>query len=220
MKAAPKRLKIVCMSDSHEHHRRVHIPPCDLLIHSGDATNVGRKERLEDFAQWADAQPATEIVFVPGNHEIKFSYDRNSNLSWLKAHCPRMHVLVNQSVELFGLKIYGTPYTPAFGSGFAFQLMTKEDEERVYSAIPNGSDIVVCHGPCADILDEVWSGNAGSVALRNRIMEVMPKLFVSGHIHTGYGMLALCDTLFVNAALCTDFNELTNQVISLTLDVT
>ena len=37
-------LRIACISDTHGRHRSVRVPPCDVLIHGGDFTNVGEPE--------------------------------------------------------------------------------------------------------------------------------------------------------------------------------
>ena len=34
-------MKIVCISDTHNMHRRISVPSGDVLIHAGDATGQG-----------------------------------------------------------------------------------------------------------------------------------------------------------------------------------
>ena len=39
-----RALRIACISDTHGRHRSITVPPCDVLIHAGDFTNVGEPE--------------------------------------------------------------------------------------------------------------------------------------------------------------------------------
>ena len=41
--------KIVTISDTHTHHRRVELPEGDILIHAGDFTARGRGNEVVDF---------------------------------------------------------------------------------------------------------------------------------------------------------------------------
>ena len=45
-------VKIVCISDTHNQHKQVEIPECDILIHAGDFTGRGTEHEIQDFAQW------------------------------------------------------------------------------------------------------------------------------------------------------------------------
>ena len=66
-------MKLVAISDTHNNHRKVEVPKCDILIHAGDWTSMGRKHEVEAFAKWLDLQEQAEhIVVVPGNHELDF----------------------------------------------------------------------------------------------------------------------------------------------------
>ena len=62
-----------------------------------------------------------------------------------------VHYLEHDSVELFGYKIFGTPYVCP-GLNWAFML---NDEERKtkFTEIPTHTDLLITHSPPAGILD-------------------------------------------------------------------
>ena len=48
-----KGLKVIALSDTHGLHRNIPVPPCDVLIHAGDACDFGMVSRttrtIQDF---------------------------------------------------------------------------------------------------------------------------------------------------------------------------
>jgi hypothetical protein len=59
--------------------------------------------------------------------------------------------LQHESVEIEGLKIFGSPYQPLFYN-WGFQYHASRAEE-IWSAIPKDTDILITHGPPHGILD-------------------------------------------------------------------
>ena len=52
-KTKARILTLVCLSDTHELHREVEVPPGDILIHAGDFTFMsGRRSQIKDFDLW------------------------------------------------------------------------------------------------------------------------------------------------------------------------
>ena len=96
----------------------------------------------------------------------------------------------DRGVELFGLKIYGTPWQPRFFD-WAFNL-DEPDLEIKFKQIPEGTDVVVCHGPPLDFGDLAprpsGGEHVGSRSLRDRLLAIRPRLCVFGHIHEGRGV--------------------------------
>lgn len=56
------------MSDTHSH--KIDLPQGDVLIHSGDFSNVGERTDILNFIEWLNRQPFKHKVIVAGNHEI------------------------------------------------------------------------------------------------------------------------------------------------------
>lgn len=62
----PDSLTLVLISDTHELHREVNVPPGDLLIHAGDFTmNSMSAEKLIDFNDWLGELPHGFRVVIP-----------------------------------------------------------------------------------------------------------------------------------------------------------
>lgn len=64
------RVRLVCVSDTHNLHRSLYVPDGDVLIHSGDATDFGTLDEMRDFFDWLMSLPHRRKIFVPGNHDI------------------------------------------------------------------------------------------------------------------------------------------------------
>lgn len=189
-------LRIVLLSDTHELHREVDVPDGDILIHAGDVTMFSRSLRsIVDFNRWLGELTHTYKIVVGGNHDTLLHTD-HANCSLID----NAIVLINEDVEIAGLKIWGSPVTPV---GPAFCLRSVEERRRLYAKIPVDTDILITHGPAFGILDRApGSGvHAGDQVLLDAVNRVKPRLHVFGHVHSGFGLLATENTLFVNAAL-------------------
>jgi Icc-related predicted phosphoesterase len=99
-----------------------------------------------------------------------------------------------------GLKFYGTPVQKRF-CNWAFN-RDEDVLEKHYKAIPDDTDVLITHNPPFSIMDNVpWAGGQGSPSLYKEVVErIKPKLSVFGHIHEGYGMKKIDDTIFINAS--------------------
>ncbi len=195
-----KQIKIVSTSDIHG-ELDFKIPIGDILTISGDICPVRGSHSptaqmfwLNDyFLPWCDSliKDGTfkYIVFIAGNHDFVFRKVVNfpgSNFHFVLP--PNVHYLQDSMVELEGVKIYGTPWTPTFGN-WAY-MKDDTDLDEIHAKIPEGIDILLSHGPAkywGDIIlkgpyaDE--KGNLGSESLRKHVVRVKPQYFIYGHIH-------------------------------------
>jgi predicted phosphohydrolase len=190
-------LTIVCISDTHELHRELDVPDGDILIHAGDFTMFSKRAAaILDFNDWLGKLPHRWKILIPGNHEFFLESDLSRRRLISNAT-----VLINEGIEIAGLKIWGSPVTPLYGG--AFGLSSPTDRVRLYAKIPDGLDILVTHGPPSGILDRSPGAlhPAGCPQLLEAVTRLKPKLHVFGHIHGAHGMVCTEDTLFVNAAL-------------------
>jgi len=189
-------LTIVLISDTHDLHREIDVPYGDLLIHAGDFTMDSRSaEKLLDFNDWLGELPHPSRVVIPGNHD--FVVEDPSN----RERITNATLLVNEGVDINGLRIWGSPTTPLLGE--AFGVVSDTGRAKLYSQIPADTDILVTHGPPHGILDQVPGSNRheGCRQLLAAVQRAKPMLHVFGHVHGGYGTHSTNDTLFVNAAL-------------------
>ncbi|HVJ06960.1 MAG TPA: metallophosphatase domain-containing protein [Acidisarcina sp.] len=204
-------MRVVCISDTHELHRELQIPRGDLLIHAGDFTFFGKSRRkIIEFNDWLGELPHAHKVVVPGNHE--FLLEEDPGLARLFTNCI---LLSNEGIDLAGVKIWGSPMTPHYGG--AFGRSNEADRVRIYSSIPNDTDILITHMPPYGILDgtDEYPGPSGDPILRKAVIRVKPRLHVFGHVHAGYGVNPTRDTMFVNAALLGLTGALENKPIVL-----
>lgn len=209
-------MRIVAASDLHGHLPA--IPPCDLLILSGDIapdcghpfdpSNPYRQLRWfgETFAPWLHSVQAEEIVATGGNHDFALQRMRRllPELHW--------HLLMDDGVELFGLKIWGAPWIKDL-PGWAFSLNEEQLEAR-WSRIPDDTDILVLHGPAYGYGDEIKTASngkgrptpqrVGSTSLLPVIDRIQPKLVTAGHIHEDKGEWRRGKSLLVNVAIVDD----------------
>ncbi|MCA9795630.1 MAG: metallophosphoesterase, partial [Candidatus Eremiobacteraeota bacterium] len=103
----------------------------------------------------------------------------------------------DRSVVVEGLKIYGSPWQPAFNN-WAFNVHFREQLAANWRRIPDDTDILITHTPPVGILDD----GRGCQDLAERLERVQPKLHLFGHIHVGHGQLERGKTRFVNACIC------------------
>ena len=193
---APESLTIVLISDTHDMHREVEIPKGDLLIHAGDFTmNSMSAEKLIDFNDWLGELPHAFRVVIPGNHDFVVEEPSRRQL------ITNATLLINESIEIMGLKVWGSPTTPLLGE--AFGVVSDTDRAKLYSRIPADTDVLVTHGPPYGILDQAPGAeyHAGCQQLLAAVRRIKPMLHIFGHVHAGYGTFSTPDTLFVNAAL-------------------
>ena len=198
--------KIVCLSDTHNCNEQIEVPGGDILIHSGDATTIGSFEQVKAFNYWFAALPHRHKIFVAGNHDWLFEKKNESARALLDRS---IVYLQDSSIEIEGLKIYGSPWQPRFFD-WAFNLNRGYELAEKWALIPGDIDILITHGPPNGILDLVprrdWHENTGCEELRKRVEEIAThgklKLHVFGHIHCGYGTHEEFGVKFVNASNC------------------
>ncbi len=123
-----------------------------------------------------------------------------------------IHLLIADSLEINGVKFYGSSYTPEFND-WAFQLYGEEGKAH-WSEIPDDTDVLVTHGPALGTLDETGvidnPGNIGCLYLRERIVELAIKAHLFGHIHGGYGKHS-SDYLALNSAVLSERYKVINR---------
>lgn len=231
-------MKIVIISDTHNQLGQMEIPDGDILIHAGDGTGRGREYELEDFNAELGALPHKIKYFIPGNHDWLFQTDPIK----ARAIMTNAIVLIDELVEIEGLKIYGSPWQPAF-CNWAFNLPRGGiDLAEKWSLIPEDVDILVTHGPPHSIMDEVVhvyykpAGGGRSTArqgkriehvgcelLYKRVKEIKPRVHIFGHIHYSYGKKIVKwedsdkSTKFINASSCTEEYQPINKPIVIDL---
>ncbi|KAJ1523674.1 hypothetical protein ONE63_001514 [Megalurothrips usitatus] len=232
--AAPNKVRIVCMSDTHSltPHIKFDIPYGDIFIHAGDFTRCGSLEEVVEFNEWIGKLPHKHKIVIAGNHELSFDE------SFTKAHegCQSLPIpslglardaiaeavrtpntkqyltnctyLEDEAIIVYGIKIYGSPWQPEF-CNWAFNVPRGEPCLSKWERIPEDTDILITHTPPIGHGDLCCTGvRAGCVELLSTVQQrVKPKYHVFGHIHEGYGITSDGQIIFINASTC-DINYL------------
>lgn len=203
-------MKIVCISDTHRH--RPEVPSGDILIFAGD-DDINGMSSLISFANYIKDIDCKHKIVVPGNHDFWFERGDLGRISILEEK--GIKVLIDEMIEIEGLKIYGTPYTPIF-MNWAF-MESEEDLRKRFFRIPEDIDILVTHGPACGVGDQILPGSTGrqgeslgSLALAEAVSGLKSlKLHVYGHIHGSYGKRINS----VNASICDEAYTMANKPI-------
>lgn len=210
-------MKLLHISDTHGYHELLSIPgDVDMIIHSGDASNsrspYTNSIEMLDFILWYGSLPNRCKIYVAGNHDTSIE----AGLITKKDFANNGIIYIENETYLFdGIKIWGSPFTPSFGQGWAFN-KDRGKIHKVWDNIPEDTDIVVTHGPCKGLLDLSYNPAhelemCGCTNLRKRVLTIQPKLFLSGHIHNCEGItnagttkLSVYPTIFSNGSVVTD----------------
>jgi Icc-related predicted phosphoesterase len=209
-------MKVCCISDTHLSHNQLEIPECDLLIHAGDFSFVGKMIDIMEVNQWFGKLKAKgickEIVAIAGNHDGI----TETNPAWTKEVFTNCIYLDQEPYELFGFKVFGSPISPEFNNWFHNRKRGPEIA-RCWSKIPDNTQILVVHGPPYGILDvnteEIYSQplgpeHLGCKDLKKRIDQLKNlKLVVTGHIHSSSGVEEHNGIKFVNASVLNESYE-------------
>jgi Icc-related predicted phosphoesterase len=205
-------MKIVCISDTHNHHQVLDgiIPDGDILIHGGDIAIHGSVLEIQQFIDWFSQLPHKYKIFVGGNHDGALEHSKHlinipTNVIYLE----------NELAEIEGFKIWGSPVSPPFRSfGFMWDDLKRQS---LYANTPK-CDILINHSPALGSLDKIIEErHVGCEFLKEAIERIKPKLVISGHIHEGYGKIEQNGIIYVNASIMTRYYKPLNQPICVEL---
>jgi predicted phosphodiesterase len=235
IKRIMNKIRIYHISDTHCYHSELVVPQgIDVVIFSGDCSNPQElyqsEKEVRNFITWYASLPIKHKIFVAGNHDLAIERGWLTKDNFQQAG---IIYLENDSIELkfrkiyidmhgldiigeTSLKVWGSPYTPTFGVGWAFNKSRAKIGE-IWATIPKDTDIVVVHGPPKGVLDLSYNREntlefCGCESLRKRMREIKPKLVCFGHIHncegiTNFGIRKMDhDTIYSNGTMVTDGN--------------
>jgi predicted phosphodiesterase len=135
-------MKIWHISDTHTYHGLLKVPEgIDMVIHSGDATNprdpYASEQEMLNFISWFGSLPIKHKVFVAGNHDLCIERNLVTKIDFMKNG---IVYLENDYAEVEGIKIWGSPFTPTFGEGWAFN-KKRSALHDIWKHIPDDTDI-------------------------------------------------------------------------------
>ncbi len=205
-------MQIIFISDTHGQHANLQLPKLEvdktMLIHTGDISKLGKEDEVKDFLEWFGKQDYTYKVFIAGNHD--FLFEKNPTLA--ESFVPKNVVyLNNSSVEIEGIKIWGSPISPRFYD-WAFNCDRGEKIRKYWKQIPTDTDILLTHSPPYGILNQTFQGlQVGCEELIQFVEKIKPKIHAFGHIHEAYGKVNNKDTTFINSSVLDIRYRLANQ---------
>lgn len=208
-------MKIVCIADTHNQHKKLqNIPDGDVILHAGDVSGRGYHHEVRNFCDWYLKLPHKYKLLVAGNHDFFFQTNGHSE-PLLRDVMPEPIIYLKDSmIEIEGIKIWGSPISPTFYN-WAFMADRGKEIAEYWKQIPSGMDIVITHGPPHGILDECQDGHVGCEELTKYIKKAKPKYHVFGHIHEGYGIVKKGKTTYINASVLDGDYYMTNEPITI-----
>uniref|UniRef100_A0A8B9KND5 Metallophosphoesterase domain containing 2b n=1 Tax=Astyanax mexicanus TaxID=7994 RepID=A0A8B9KND5_ASTMX len=226
---APKpagHTRFVCVSDTHSRTDGIHMPYGDVLLHTGDFTELGLPSEVKKFNDWLGSLPYEYKVVIAGNHELTFDKDFMSelvkqdyyrfpsvsklqpedfdNVQSLLTNCI---YLQDSEVMVKGFRIYGTPWTPWF-NGWGFNLPRGQSLLDKWNQIPEDIDILMTHGPPLGKFHHMDQSVCGKVKNIKPRLPKSPQLLLSVGTINYYGY-----TTFINSSTCTVSFQPTNPPI-------
>lgn len=185
-------MKIWHISDTHTLHRDLEIdmPSADWVIHSGDCCDshdlVNNQVEWKNFSDWFIKLPIKVKILVLGNHDKYAAVNQARVKRWAKEN--DVIYLMDQSITIDNYTVFGSPFTPRYGTDWAFNA-DRNSIRKHWKLIPDNTDILITHGPPKGILDLSENKShqleqCGDKALWNRIQDLKNlKLHCFGHIH-------------------------------------
>lgn len=182
-------MKIWGISDSHGYHNMYKIPNIDMVIFCGDESNYKsaslNEQEFYNWVEWFKSLPIKYKLYIPGNHSSyvyhnekfvkKLLYD--NNIKW-------MH---KEKEVIEDITFYGDATTPTYGDWF--YMCARHKINRHWENIPDGTEVLITHGPPKGILDLTINQDnrleqVGDGALRSRLQDLDKlQLHCFGHIH-------------------------------------
>jgi predicted phosphodiesterase len=212
-------MRLVLLADTHTHQTELGaLPSGDALILAGDLCNMfskpGYDEQLSRLNRWLGEQPFTYRLVIGGNHDGLLQsvagqpFTRLSNATWL----------CDSGVTIEGIQFWGSPWTSGSSGPMAFQLLPSNLKAK-WDLIPHHTDVLITHGPPYGVLDQTSWGHGGDEDLRDAVERTQPALHVFGHIHTARGIRKKGQTLYVNACVSGEDNEVVASAVVVDLMV-
>ena len=208
-----KKIKILHITDTHNYYDTMgYNSNVDVVVHTGDA-QCHTSIEFYKFIEWYKNYPVENKIYVAGNHDTFI--EKNESLCKEIFKDSGIIYLNKNSIIINGLKFYGEPLSPRFGTWSFMADRSKMNKHWEY--IPKDVDVLLTHTPPKGILDLTENYDrslemCGCSALQKRIFKnnyANLKLHAFGHIHNGHGIIntglrTINNIIFSNATAVTD----------------
>ncbi len=204
-------MKLVIVSDTHKAGYNHLLPKGDILIHAGDF-DIRDEFDLNYEINYFQNLDFKHIIWIAGNHDLYMEQLFKADIT--PTMPDNVHYLVDNSIVVDNIKFWGSPFTPQFGIGWAFN-GHRQDLIKIWNTIPDNTDIIITHGQPFGINDQVRGISQGCAFLRDKIKEIKPKYYIGGHIHEGYGVYCDEKTVYINASIMDEFYDPINKPVEI-----
>ena len=219
-------VRIVCISDTHGHHRHIRqLPSADLLVHCGDILYESSKHDNEaaamrsllDFNNWIGSfSQFSHKLVIAGNHDGLLQQLGKERTQRILSHCT---YLENEAWDgPAGLRVFATPYSrpnSASSPNRAFQLGETAASALIDSIPP--CDVLITHGPPEGYGDDAAHQMSGCSKLASKVQQLRPALHLFGHCHQSAGVSYAGGTCYVNACVVDVMACPTNPAVIITV---
>ena len=191
-------MKLYAISDLHGQLDGLDPQDADVVLIAGDFAPMEGWSYIDlcnqvdwvkrRFCKWCAGYPKARFVVIPGNHDLFAQHPEEvEKIGWPQ----NTTLLIDSTVEVSGIRIYGTPWVPFINGCWAFEEAYRGQLRDKFAAIPDGIEILVTHSPPllprkkVDISIDNNAPHFGSQDLTDVIMRIRPRYVFCGHIHTG-----------------------------------
>ena len=191
-------MKTMVVSDMHGQLEGLDVGDAELVLIAGDFAPMEGWRYVDlcnqvdwvqrRFCTWCAAHPNVQFRLIPGNHDLFAQMpDERAKVKWPD----NARMLIDESDEVGGLHIYGTPWIPHINGRWAFEELAPGQLREKFAAIPHGLDVLLTHTPSrirhkkVDVSMAWNSPHFGSLDLTDEIARKRPRFVFCGHIHTG-----------------------------------
>lgn len=191
-------MRLVCISDTHGQHEQLKLPDGDVLIHAGDSL------AYFDFYSWFHDLDYKYKIFIAGNHDALLVEERGmTRRKWA--------YLLDASIEVDGVKFYGSPWSPKWDCELSGRNFMKERGEEIaeyWQLIPKETDVLITHCPPYGKCDKSKTNKVLGCEELAKVIPTLPNLkaHIFGHVHEGYGQ----DGIHYNVSVCDADRNLVN----------
>ncbi|EHD13639.1 Putative phosphohydrolase [Commensalibacter intestini A911] len=167
----------------------IHAHNPDLVLISGDLTNLALPEEFKQAAEWLHQLPFQKIRIVPGNHDCLVQtqwHDTHAYwTSWTKAYGKDDYPTITKTdtTAIIGIST-SVPTAPFFASGY----IDPDQLERVKEALRKAKEeklfrIVMLHHPPVSTMMHERKALRNRKQLKEIFDEVGVEMILYGHIH-------------------------------------
>jgi hypothetical protein len=201
-------IRICVVSDTHERHETLTVPPCDILIHSGDIlmSSIFKSRRAclakyEAFNDWIGTLPAKRTIVIGGNHDHILESLSAPEAADLLSHVT--YYMDNALAEdVSGVRFFCSSTSKGHSGNAAWQSEASHADAKRTLISSMGADeavldLLITHGPCRELR---------SICT--------PRVHIWGHCHDHYGVsLEQNNTLSICASIMDTKYEATRYPI-------